>query len=538
MAYPIKNTTSQQTNTVRTLNFAFGVNQGGYGLTSSTAFWNGRPPNVSGYTAYIGNGTSSPSISLLQNNTDAIQFATNLGCTYCTTIELSLFYILNSGTAISLNIEPPNIVTSGLTLHLDAGFTISYPKGLSTWYDISASLNNGTLINGPTYSSVGGGCIVSDGSDDGVTVPDSINIDLTNFTLDGWVWFNQHKDYGSLLVKGPGGAGQLFNYCFFFYANSLVCGFGDGSNFYSAGVLTTPNVPINTWHHIVGVYNSVAISFYLNGVLIQSNPIVATPYQNTNNLNVIQSDYPIDGKVISAKVYNRALSPTEILQNYYAGLQKLIPIDNLVLWLDGTNTNTRVITPTTAYDRSGNNYNGTFVNGTVLAHRDGGTVFYFDGVDDKLTTTLSTLTSSSTWTIWIKRIQSMNFFNMFMSMGSIFFAYRSDGVIQYSNLIGGVQQDVLASPSLVDNVWYSFAFVSSFSAGNTTMGFYLNGVLQAQSTFAGQQPTNPSALVFGDWPFASYPFNGKIGDVKVYSRALTTTELSIIYTEGKLRYGL
>ena len=137
MAYPIKNTTSQQTNTVRTLNFAFGVNQGGYGLTSSTAFWNGRPPNVSGYTAYIGNGTSSPSISLLQNNTDAIQFATNLGCTYCTTIELSLFYILNSGTAISLNIEPPNIVTSGLTLHLDAGFTISYPKGLSTWYDTS-----------------------------------------------------------------------------------------------------------------------------------------------------------------------------------------------------------------------------------------------------------------------------------------------------------------------------------------------------------------------------------------------------------------
>jgi hypothetical protein len=287
----------------------------------------------------------------------------------------------------------------------------------------------------------------------------------------------------------------------------------------------------------VGVYNSVAISFYLNGVLMQSNPIVATPYQNTNNLNVIQSDYPIDGKVISAKVYNRALSLTEIKQNYYAGLQRLIPTDNMVLWLDGTNTNTRVITPTTAYDRSGNNYNGTFINGTTLAHRDGGTVFNFDGVDDKLTTTLSTLTSSSTWTIWVKRTQSMNFYNMFMSMGSTFFAYRLDGVIQYSNIIGGTQQNVVVSPSLTDDVWYSFAFTSSYSAGNTTMGVYVSGVLQTQSTFAGQQSIT-SPLIFGDWAFASYPFKGKIGDVRVYSRALTATEISTIYTAGRTRYGL
>ena len=365
-------------------------------------------------------------------------------------------------------------------------------------------------------------------------------MDLTNFTLDGWVWFNQHKDFGSLLVKGPGGNGSLFNYCFFFYASSIICGFGDGGNFYSAGVLTTPNVPINTWHHIVGVYNSVAISFYLNGVLMQSNPIVATPYQNAVTLNIIQVAYPIDGKVISAKVYNRALSPTEILQNYYAGLERLIPTDNMVLWLDGTNTNTRVITPTTAYDRSGNNYNGTFTNGAILAHRDGGTVFSLDGVSDKIQTTLNTLTSSTTWTVWIKRTQSVDVYNMIMGMYLPYFSSMSDGSIHFSNNIGGIQRSLYAYVGLTDNIWYNITFVSSFSAGNTTMIIYLNGVLQTQATYAGQQPTvTGNSFRLGDWePGGSYPFKGKIGGVRMYSRVLTATEISTIYNADRPRYGL
>jgi hypothetical protein len=79
MPYPIKNTTAQQTNTVRTLNFAFGVNQGGYGLTSSTAFWNGKPPNVGGYVVYVGNGTSSPTMYTAVDDNALITLSNNLG---------------------------------------------------------------------------------------------------------------------------------------------------------------------------------------------------------------------------------------------------------------------------------------------------------------------------------------------------------------------------------------------------------------------------------------------------------------------------
>jgi hypothetical protein len=63
------------------------------------------------------------------------------------------------------NIDYPAIVTNGLVLNLDAGFTPSYPTTNTTWYDVSSGGNNGTLFNGPTFNSANGG-IVFDGSDD------------------------------------------------------------------------------------------------------------------------------------------------------------------------------------------------------------------------------------------------------------------------------------------------------------------------------------------------------------------------------------
>ena len=541
MPYPIKNTTAQQTNTVRTLNFAFGVNQGGYGLTSSTAFWNGRPPNVSGYTAYVGNGTSSPTMYMFQNDTNVIQFATNLGCGYCTTIELSLFYILNSGTAICLNAEPPNIVTSGLTIYLDAGFTTSYPKGLSTWYDMSPNLNNSTLTNGPTYSSDGGGSLIFDGVDDyaSVSIPNALS--YTTITICGFIkWLSFGGDmFLGMSLYDVWTASNCLGYN---NANGNVVGI-------NAATVTSLGL-LGNWKHYTFVMNSSGLlstnKIYIDGVSVGAlTPVVGgdgtIPGFNTTLrlCDWLEGGYNSNLQYSNLQVYNRELTQSEILQNYYAGLQRFIPTDNLVLWLDGTNTNTRVITPTTAYDRSGNNYNGAFTNGTVLAHRDGGTVFSFDGVDDRITASLSTLSTSSTWTIWVNRTQSVSFYNMFMSMGLPYFAFRSDGVIQFSNSINGTQRDLTFNPSLSNNVWYNFTFVSSLSAGNTTMIFYLNGVLQAQSTFTGQQATTTlSSFTLGDWTLASYPFKGKIGDVRLYSRALTTTEILTIYTAGRPRYGL
>jgi len=78
----------------------------------------------------------------------------------------------------------PRIVTNGLVLCLDAGNRQSYPGSGTTWTDLSGNGKNGTLTNGPTYTSANVGAIVFDGVDDYVSCSAS-NI-LNNFSYDIW----------------------------------------------------------------------------------------------------------------------------------------------------------------------------------------------------------------------------------------------------------------------------------------------------------------------------------------------------------------
>jgi hypothetical protein len=128
---------------------------------------------------------------------------------------------------------------------------------------------------------------------------------------------------------------------------------------------------------------------------------------------------------------------------------------------------------------------------------------------------------------------------MIMGMYLPYFAFRSNGSIHFSNSINGTQQNLVSAQNLANNVWYFMTFVSSFSAGNTTMKIYLNGDLITQQTFAGQQPTTTgNSLRLGGWETGgTYPFKGKIGDVKMYNRELTSTEILNMYLAGIPRYG-
>ena len=214
----------------------------------------------------------------------------------------------------------PDIVTDGLVFAVDAGSTRSYAGSGTTAYNLVAN-NDVSLINGLGWQSGNGVYFSSDGVDDGLHTSDASNLDLDTFTLEGWVWWDQHKNYGSLLVKGPGGSGGVFNYCFFFYSGSIVFGFGNGTSFNSVGI-STPTT--NEWHHITGTFDGTTLKFYLNGTLQASLVWAQTPYQNNNDLQIIQASHSIDGRVGCAKVYNRALISSEVLQNYNAQKNRFI----------------------------------------------------------------------------------------------------------------------------------------------------------------------------------------------------------------------
>ena len=83
----------------------------------------------------------------------------------------------------------------GNALDFDAGNTNSYPGSGTVWYDLTSNNNDATLLNGPTYSTAGGGSFTFDGTNDYAYIPtvtSSLQPGVSDFALE--IWFNPAVD--------------------------------------------------------------------------------------------------------------------------------------------------------------------------------------------------------------------------------------------------------------------------------------------------------------------------------------------------------
>ena len=223
----------------------------------------------------------------------------------------------------------PKIVTDGLVLCLDAAYKKSYPGSGTTWYDSSGYDNHGTLTNGPTYNSENGGSIVLDGADDYIDFSSGV-VDSSYTALTVEVWFNTLTSGTECLVEN--GSSYLLNSFYMFKENSTQLTFlvQSGAAYNVRFCSTTYST--NTWYHFVGVWSAgVSPNIYLNGVLkngtLQGNAggdgTISTLRDGNANLNLgrrpyLTGQYYFEGSIPSSRIYNRALSSAEILQNYNA----------------------------------------------------------------------------------------------------------------------------------------------------------------------------------------------------------------------------
>ena len=237
-------------------------------------------------------------------------------------------------------VHSPKIVTDGLVLALDAGNVKSYPGSGTTWYDKSGNGNNGTLTNGPTFSSDGGGSIVFDGVDDYITVPYNSAFEFCNstndlpFSFNVWCYINSLTTSFALFNKGDNGNGSYESYA----ASILTSGIFrfslyDGSGPNQSRINSVLTIPTGSWVNLSGTYTgtggNTGIAFYINGVQQsittdsigtytrmrpQSTTLFLGSFGNTGTFKSIDSN----GRYASFTFYNQALSSSEILQNYNA----------------------------------------------------------------------------------------------------------------------------------------------------------------------------------------------------------------------------
>ena len=214
----------------------------------------------------------------------------------------------------------PSIITSNLVFCLDAANSKSYPGSGTTWTDLSGNGNNGTLVNGVGYDSDNGRSLSFDGVDDRVTLGTSYTNGYINITVSCWVYVVNAAGSQYIVTKYPGANGWLV------YYNNTTNYFGvDGreSNAVYFNNVTTNTYPVNNWYNVVFTKSSTNWRLYVNSVLDINNTMGngVTPFNNNGILAVggIPA-FSIYGKyqVSNTTIYNRALTPQEIQQNYNA----------------------------------------------------------------------------------------------------------------------------------------------------------------------------------------------------------------------------
>jgi hypothetical protein len=218
-------------------------------------------------------------------------------------------------------------VTSGLTLNLDAGNYASYPTTGTKWVDISGNYNNTTLINGPVWSNTSGGTITFDGSDDFATITRTNSISPTTaISQESWVNFNSSSDTQVIIGMQLGDSSNN-SYALWFQGGLFSGEVGANGNFDNIGYTWTPTV--GTWYHLSHTYDGTIQRLYINGVQVQTKNTSGLISYNVNNTKlVIGGDYNsgydggltarMNGKISIVRIYDRALSASEILQNYNA----------------------------------------------------------------------------------------------------------------------------------------------------------------------------------------------------------------------------
>ena len=239
-----------------------------------------------------------------------------------------MYYSLINSMSKAVSVPP--IVTTGLIMHLDAGDSLSYSGIGTTWVDLSSNLRNGTLLNGVAYSSSNLGSLVFDGVNDYINLS-NISTALTNktsFTYDTWFKCNNTSSAALKTLFSFGNNPNYSNDMLFAVTNNtILLQVNNGADNSATCTFTSTG-----WSNLVIIYdgtqtgNSNRLKAYINGALTSLNfgtYTVPSSTSSTSQSNCAIGAYSVgpfdnffNGNIATAKIYNRAITGSEAIQNF------------------------------------------------------------------------------------------------------------------------------------------------------------------------------------------------------------------------------
>jgi len=284
-----------------------------------------KPPAIISARMYVTLGASSGQVGsttnvFLVNGIDVTQKAKNANLYYPTSgwIDVTVESGSNwntfqfTGTSGSTN---PGIAA----IEVNGNILVGNYSG-TTWTDLSGNGNTGTLVNGVGYNSGNGGSLVFDGVDDYTLLTSNpFTNSLPNFSIS--VWFNKSSD-GILL--GNHRHGYIWESVWTDTSSFIVNGSNGTGN---REILNFSTVPSNVWNNLTFINNSSSsfMKVFHNSVEIASKTVSVIPWNSPviptiggqlyPDIGVIE---PISGRISNTQIYNRALTASEVQQNFNA----------------------------------------------------------------------------------------------------------------------------------------------------------------------------------------------------------------------------
>ena len=202
-----------------------------------------------------------------------------------------------------------NIIRSGLVFNMDAANRKSYPKTGTSATD-TVSNNVGTL-NSTTFENVNNGVFNFDGSDDYISFT---TIALSSeFTISSWINpTNLGSNTSTIINTGTSNQNRVG-----IYDSSNIQVKASGTNVFlteSGG----NDFGEDAWQHVLIVRdNSNNITAFRNGLPFGSSTTLSGTLTLDSIFRFNTNTYSA-GKLANTHIYNRALSSTEVAQNYNA----------------------------------------------------------------------------------------------------------------------------------------------------------------------------------------------------------------------------
>lgn len=207
--------------------------------------------------------------------------------------------------------------------------TFSSTSNISLWYDLSGNKYNATLVNSPLFTTNNAGIMNwSSNSTQYATVNMNSTLRVSNITQEVWVNLSNITNT-QVFIGCQYGTSTDNSFALWFSGGSFYFGVNTGGTFYYT---SSSSASVGVWYHLVHTYNGGTQYLYINGVLASTYNSSASgniTYNTSNTLLAIAGDWngpgydsgmnvTLDGKMPIVRIYNRALSAAEVLQNYQA----------------------------------------------------------------------------------------------------------------------------------------------------------------------------------------------------------------------------